>query len=150
MRQYHHKTVIIPRNIRQHPSEHSVFIESQNNYDISIDNKISEVRQTLLQILTSRFLTQISGNPLTSIRICHGSLHIKSIRRNDHDHWVMVQKYFPRVHPYSGQKPQQRYQLPHGNHPSLLHNTRRRSRIIHSGATWHPISQGTTTTRNHK
>ena len=46
--QYHHKTRILPMNIRRYPSEHSVVIESQNSYNVPNDNTIDEVRHALL------------------------------------------------------------------------------------------------------
>ena len=79
-------------NIRQHPSEHSVGIESQNNDNVSNENQIDEVRHTLIWIVTSRITTQRSVHPFTLARIFHGDLPSQSIPRNDHDNWKMLQK----------------------------------------------------------
>ena len=65
--------------ISQHPSKHSVGREPQNNYNVPNDNRIDEVRQTLLRRVTSWILLQRSGHPLTPIRFCHGYLPSNSI-----------------------------------------------------------------------
>ena len=147
---YHHKTGLIPRNIGQHHSGHSVGRKSQNNHNVSNDNQIYKVRHALIWIGTSLILTKRSGHPLTPVRIFRWALPIHSIPRNYHDHWSMVQQLFSLVHPDSGQKPQKRHQWPHGNHPSILPNNRSRSHILHYGATWYSISQATHTMNNHK
>ena len=66
---YHHKTEILPRNIRRHPSEHSVGREPQNSYNISNENQINKFRHTLLQIGTSPILTQWRDHPFTLVGI---------------------------------------------------------------------------------
>ena len=148
--QYHHKNGIIPRYIRLHPSEYSMGIESQNKNNFSNDNKIAEVRHNILWRGTYRILTQIIENPITPVIICHGDLPSQSIPRNDHVHSEMVQKWLPLVHPDSVQLSQKRHQWPRVIYPILPNNTRIRSHILHSGATWSPIPQAKSTARNHK
>ena len=145
-----HKNGFVTRVIRQHPSEHSVGIKSQNSYNASKDNHISDFRHALLRRLTSRILAQISWTPLTLVRICHVALPSHIIPWNYCDHWATFQKWFPLVHPDSSNQPRQRHHLPHGNHPGLLHNTRSTINILHSMTTRYLLSQATLTTRNHK
>ena len=148
--QYHHKTGTMPRIIVQHPSEHSVVRESQNNYNTRNKNHISEVRHTLFWRRTCRILSQRSGHPFNPIRFCHRALSRNSIPGKNNDHWAMVQQFFPLVHLGSNQRPNQRHQWTHGVYPRLLHNIRIRSHIPHPGPTRSTIPQDKYAARNHK
>ena len=94
-----HKDGLVPRIVIRHSCEHIVGRKPQDNFNSLNENHITEVMQTLLQRVTSWVLSQRNGNPITPIRSCHGTITGKSIPGNNHDHWAMVQKYLPPVHP---------------------------------------------------
>ena len=95
---HHHNTGVMHRNIRRLTSQHSLGGQLQDHDHISYDNTITEVVSALFWGGPSRILTQISGHPPTLISFFYGALLIPGIPRNNHDHWEMVQKWFPPIH----------------------------------------------------
>ena len=74
MVQYHLEAGLIPSNIGRHPSEHGVGIISQNNTNISNDNQIDEIRNTLLHGRKPCILAQRIRPPLYPVSIFHGDI----------------------------------------------------------------------------
>ena len=87
MGQHHLETGLIHRNIEQHPSEDNVGKKSQNNNNISNENQIVDICNTLLRGRTPCILTQRGRHPLPLIRIFHGALPGMYISRNGNDNW---------------------------------------------------------------
>ena len=88
--------------------------------------------------------------PFTPVGIFYGDLPSQIIHINNFGNLSMAHQFLPTVHPDSNQQPHKMHQWPHGVHPSLLHNTRIRSHIIHSREIRSPISQPKSTSRDHK
>ena len=86
MSRHHLETGLIPRNIGQHSSEHGVGRKSKNNNNISNDNQITEIWNTILWVGKPWILTQRGKYTLPMIRICNGDLPDTIAPRNNNDH----------------------------------------------------------------